>query len=159
MTEIFDTIAVTAMPAGDDHDDVVGLDRWRGGFKIGNGDELPLLLGDGEHDAGSKETLERNIADAWSALNEMKRRVHMRAAMHDHADACSHDAVLGMGAGTVELDLLVARQRGNAVAPFVTELVKHEPGLGLRHTGHHDLPAAPADFIARRPTCKPCGKS
>jgi hypothetical protein len=45
------------------------------------------------------------------------------------------------------------------VAPFVTELVKHEPGLGLRHTGHHDLPAAPADFIARRPTCKPCGKS
>ena len=64
MTEIFDAVAVTPMPAGDDHDDVVGLDRRTGGFKVGDGDELPLLLRDREHDAGAEEALKRDVADA-----------------------------------------------------------------------------------------------
>src|SRR5579883_3513670 len=70
MAEILDAVAVAAVPAGDDDDDVLALDRRDGALKIGGGDELPLLLGDRQHHSGTEEALERDLTDAGTALDE-----------------------------------------------------------------------------------------
>ena len=159
MAEIVDAVAVAPVPAGHDDDDVVRLDGRHGAFKIGDGHQLPLLLGNRKNDTGPEETVERDIADTGAALDKMERRIHMRPAVHDHADPRRHHAVLGMRAGAVELDVVVARQSRHAVAPLMAEFVKDQPGFGLRHTGHTDLPLAAADLGERRATCGSCNLS
>src|SRR6185437_8173630 len=121
MAEIVDAVAVAPMPAGYDYHDVIGFDGGHGVFKVGDRDEFPLLLRDRQHNAGAEEALERNLTDAGCALDEMERRIHMRATVHDHANARGHYPVLGVRACAVELDVVEPGQGRHVMAPFVAE--------------------------------------
>ena len=142
MAKIFLAVGISAMPAGIDQYDIAGKHGRCRRFQIFRFDQLPLPLRDRQHDAGAKETVERQVADGGGLWDQMDRRVHVCRGVEDGGDLVRHHALLGVVRDALELDLLIAGEDRSIHAPGMAELDKSEPALRIDHLRHCILPAS-----------------
>ena len=80
-------IAIVFVPPRVDYDDIALTNLRAGILQILGSNYFPFLLGNGHNHARSKEIGKWDLVHKWRPFNDMRRRVDVRARMHDGSDA------------------------------------------------------------------------
>src|SRR5919112_592517 len=137
LDEVFAVVAVVAVPAGVDDDDVALFDGRPRALEVVGADHLPLLLRDRDDDPRSEVLRERDLVHELGALDDVRRGVGVRRAVHERRDLLRQHARLGVIVEALDLDVGEVRPERRVVAPRMRQVEELQAvGTGLRHWMH-----------------------
>src|SRR5262247_1720776 len=137
--EIVRIVAVVAVAAGVDHDDVVAPDLRRGVLQVLRRHHAPFAFRDRHRHPGAKESPQRIARDGGGVLGHVDGRVHVGAAVHDALELLHQQPVLGMELEHAHVEVGARRPLRHAVTPGMAEIVELQV-LGAGRHGQVPLP-------------------